>query len=95
MLAITTLTVPKQISRRAGQEDALAARHPQLGDSDDDPDRLALDLVNHEIFVPQEDYILVFDRRANGDVAPRRRTYEQSTKAQNTSRNPNCIVRGP
>ena len=44
----------------------------QLGDSDDDPDRLALDPVNHEIFVPQKDYILVFDRRANGNVAPLR-----------------------
>ena len=43
-----------------------------LGDSDDDPDRLALDPVNHEIFVPQKDYILVFDRRANGNVAPLR-----------------------
>ena len=37
------------------------------------PDRVALDLVNNEIFVGERGYILVFPRDANGNVAPIRR----------------------
>ncbi|HWP84697.1 MAG TPA: hypothetical protein VNN17_05875 [Terriglobia bacterium] len=33
------------------------------------PDRLAVDAVHNEIYVP-EGHVLVFDRRANGNVAP-------------------------
>jgi hypothetical protein len=33
-------------------------------------DRLAIDPVNNEIYVPEGDKILVFPREANGDVAP-------------------------
>jgi len=35
-------------------------------------DRIALDAVHNELFVPQEDKILVFDRTADGNVAPKR-----------------------
>jgi DNA-binding beta-propeller fold protein YncE len=35
-------------------------------------DRLAVDQHNNEIFVPEGDRILVFDRTANGNVAPKR-----------------------
>src|SRR5437870_7636858 len=35
-------------------------------------DRLAVDAVNDEIYVPEGDRVLVFDLLANGDVAPRR-----------------------
>ncbi|MEO5895530.1 MAG: hypothetical protein ABIS06_07505 [Vicinamibacterales bacterium] len=35
-------------------------------------DRLAVDQHNNEIFVPEGDRILVFDRTANGNVAPTR-----------------------
>src|SRR2546422_7035087 len=34
------------------------------------PDRVAVDAVNNEIFVPEGDKVLVFDRMANGNVAP-------------------------
>jgi hypothetical protein len=34
------------------------------------PNRLAVDPVNNEIFVPEGDRILVFSREANGNVAP-------------------------
>lgn len=34
------------------------------------PDRLALDPVNEEIFVPEDEKVLVFPRTANGNVAP-------------------------
>ncbi len=37
-----------------------------------DPDRLGLDPVHHEIYIPQGDYLLIFDRRAEGNVAPLR-----------------------
>ena len=37
------------------------------------PDRVALDLVNNEIFVGERGYILVFPRDANGNMAPLRR----------------------
>lgn len=36
------------------------------------PDRVELDAVNGEIYVPNRDSILVFSREANGDVAPLR-----------------------
>jgi hypothetical protein len=36
------------------------------------PQRLALDAVHGEIFVPQGDAVLVFNRDDNGDVAPKR-----------------------
>jgi len=36
------------------------------------PDRVAVDAVNNEIFVPEGDKVLVFDRMGNGDVAPKR-----------------------
>ena len=35
-------------------------------------DRLAVDSVNHEIYVPEGDRVLVFDLLANGNVAPTR-----------------------
>jgi hypothetical protein len=35
-----------------------------------DPDRLGLDAVHNEIYVPQDDQLLVFDRAAQGNVAP-------------------------
>jgi DNA-binding beta-propeller fold protein YncE len=35
-------------------------------------DRLAVDSVNHEVYVPEGDRVLVFDLLANGDVAPKR-----------------------
>src|SRR6185436_3756896 len=35
-----------------------------------DIDRLAVDPVHNEIFVPQRDKVLVFPREANGNVAP-------------------------
>ena len=35
-------------------------------------DRLAVDPVNDEIFVPEGEKVLVFPRDANGDVAPKR-----------------------
>jgi len=35
-----------------------------------DPQRLAVDPVHDEIFVPIRTKVLVFDRRANGNVAP-------------------------
>ena len=34
------------------------------------PDRLAVDPVNNEIFVPEGDVVLVYPREANGNVAP-------------------------
>jgi hypothetical protein len=34
------------------------------------PDRLALDPVHNEIYVPEGDAVLVYDREAKGDVAP-------------------------
>jgi len=36
------------------------------------PDRVAVDSVNNEIFVPEGDKILVFDRMGSGNVAPKR-----------------------
>jgi len=36
------------------------------------PDRVAVDAVNNEIFVPEGDRVLVYDRMANGNVAPKR-----------------------
>ena len=36
------------------------------------PDRVAVDAVNNEIFVPEGDKILVFDRMGSGNVAPKR-----------------------
>jgi DNA-binding beta-propeller fold protein YncE len=36
------------------------------------PDRVAVDAVNNEIFVPEGDKVLVFDRAGNGNVAPKR-----------------------
>ena len=36
------------------------------------PDRLAVDPVNHEIYVPEGDKVLVFPRTASGNVAPTR-----------------------
>jgi len=36
------------------------------------PDRVAVDAVNNEIFVPEGDKILVYDRMGNGNVAPKR-----------------------
>ena len=36
------------------------------------PDRVAVDAVNDEIFVPEGDKVLVFDRMGNGNVAPKR-----------------------
>jgi DNA-binding beta-propeller fold protein YncE len=36
------------------------------------PDRVAVDAVNNEIFVPEGDKILVYDRTGNGNVAPKR-----------------------
>jgi hypothetical protein len=35
-------------------------------------DRLAVDPYNDEIYVPEGDRVLVFDRKANGNVAPKR-----------------------
>ncbi len=35
-----------------------------------DPDRLGVDPVHNEIFVPQRNSVLVFPREANGNVAP-------------------------
>jgi DNA-binding beta-propeller fold protein YncE len=35
-------------------------------------DRLAVDPYNNEIYVPEGDRVLVFDRTANGNVAPKR-----------------------
>ena len=37
-----------------------------------EPDRLGLDAVNGEIYVPQYDKLLVYPRAANGNVAPSR-----------------------
>ena len=36
------------------------------------PDRVAVDAVNNEIYVPEGNKILVYDRLANGNVAPKR-----------------------
>ena len=36
------------------------------------PDRVALDAVNNEIYVPEQQDVLVYDRMANGNVAPKR-----------------------
>jgi len=36
------------------------------------PDRVAVDAVNNEIYVPEGDKILVYDRMANGNAAPKR-----------------------
>jgi hypothetical protein len=36
------------------------------------PDRVAVDAVNNEIYVPEGDKILVYDRLGNGNVAPKR-----------------------
>ena len=36
------------------------------------PDRVAVDAVNNEIYVPEGDKILIYDRMAVGDVAPKR-----------------------
>jgi hypothetical protein len=36
------------------------------------PDRVVVDAVNNEIFVPEGDRVLVYDRMANGNVAPKR-----------------------
>lgn len=36
------------------------------------PDRVAVDAVNNEIYVPEGDVILVYDRMASGNVAPKR-----------------------
>jgi DNA-binding beta-propeller fold protein YncE len=36
------------------------------------PDRVAVDAVNNEIFVPEGDRVLVYDRMATGNVAPKR-----------------------
>ena len=36
------------------------------------PDRVAVDAVNNEIYVPEGDKILVYDRMGNGNVAPKR-----------------------
>ena len=36
------------------------------------PDRVAVDAVNNEFYVPEGDHILVFDRQAVGNVAPKR-----------------------
>ena len=36
------------------------------------PDRVAVDAVNNEIYVPEGNKILVYDRMANGNVAPKR-----------------------
>jgi len=36
------------------------------------PDRVAVDAVNNEIYVPEGDRILVYDRMANGNAAPKR-----------------------
>ena len=36
------------------------------------PDRVAVDAVNNEIYVPEGDRILVYDRMGNGNVAPKR-----------------------
>ena len=35
-------------------------------------DRIAIDAVHEEIFIPEGDHILVFNRMDNGDVAPKR-----------------------
>ena len=35
------------------------------------PDRVAVDAVNNEIYVPEGDKILVYDRMANGNVKPK------------------------
>ena len=35
-----------------------------------DPDRLAVDAVHNEIYVPQDEVLLVYNREARGDVAP-------------------------
>jgi hypothetical protein len=35
-------------------------------------DRLAVDAVNNEVYVPEGDRVLVFDSRADGNVAPKR-----------------------
>jgi DNA-binding beta-propeller fold protein YncE len=35
-----------------------------------DPDRLGLDAEHNEIYIPQDDQLLVFDRAAQGNVAP-------------------------
>jgi hypothetical protein len=37
-----------------------------------DPDPLAVDPVNNEIFVPEDNFVRVFPREANGNVAPLR-----------------------
>jgi hypothetical protein len=44
------------------------------------PDRVDVDVVHDEIFVPQYDRILVFPRQANGDVAPIRVIRGPATK---------------
>jgi hypothetical protein len=36
------------------------------------PDRVVVDAVNDEIYVPEGDHVLVFDRMAVGNVAPKR-----------------------
>jgi hypothetical protein len=36
------------------------------------PDRVAVDAVNNEIYVPEGDKIFVYDRMGNGNVAPKR-----------------------
>jgi len=36
------------------------------------PDRVAVDAMNNEIYVPEGDKILVYDRMGNGNVAPKR-----------------------
>ncbi|MBI3939291.1 MAG: hypothetical protein HY315_00515 [Acidobacteria bacterium] len=49
------------------------------------PDRLALDPVHDEIFVPEGNAILVFPRAGQGDVAPVRVITGPATQLSNTS----------
>lgn len=65
-------------------------------------DRLAVDAVNNEIFVPEGDEVLVFPREANGDVAPVRvisgpdtRIGDANSIAIDTTRNLLIVVGSP
>ncbi len=49
------------------------------------PDRLDVDPINNEIFVPNRDSVLVFPREANGNVAPIRVIRGPATQLRNAN----------
>ena len=50
----------------------------------DGPDRLGIDPVNNEIYIPESDRVMVYPREANGDTAPIRVLRGPDTMLRNT-----------